>query len=35
MHGITKVVPLTIKYNGVFADAKPNHPARQGNRISK
>jgi len=28
MHGITKVVPLTFKYNGVFADANPNHPAR-------
>src|SRR5271170_2841733 len=28
MHGITKVVPLTFKYNGVFADAKPNQPAR-------
>jgi polyisoprenoid-binding protein YceI len=28
MHGITKVVPLTFKYNGVFADANPNQPAR-------
>jgi polyisoprenoid-binding protein YceI len=28
MHGITKVVPLTFKYNGVFADTKPNQPAR-------
>jgi polyisoprenoid-binding protein YceI len=28
MHGITKVVPLTFKYSGVFADAKPNQPAR-------
>jgi polyisoprenoid-binding protein YceI len=28
MHGVTKVVPLTFKYNGVFADAKPNQPAR-------
>ena len=28
MHGITKVVPLTFKYNGVFADTNPNHPAR-------
>ena len=28
MHGVTKVVPLTFKYNGVFADAKPNQPVR-------
>jgi polyisoprenoid-binding protein YceI len=28
MHGITKVVPLTFKYNGIFADTKPNQPAR-------
>ena len=30
MHGVTKVVPLTFKYNGVFADAKPNQ--RRGSR---
>jgi polyisoprenoid-binding protein YceI len=28
MHGVTKVVPLTFKYNGVFSDAEPNQPAR-------
>jgi polyisoprenoid-binding protein YceI len=28
MHGVTKVVPLTFKYNGAFADTKPNQPAR-------
>lgn len=28
MHGVTKVVPLTFKYSGVFADTKPNQPAR-------
>jgi polyisoprenoid-binding protein YceI len=28
MHGITKVVPLTFKYNGVFADKDPTHPRR-------
>jgi len=28
LHGITKVVPLTFKYNGVFANANPNQPAR-------
>ena len=28
MHGVTKVVPLTFKYNGVFADTAPNQPAR-------
>src|SRR5271154_3621581 len=28
MHGVTKVVPLTFKYNGVFADTAPNRPAR-------
>ena len=28
MHGVTKVVPLTFKYNGVFADTNPNQPAR-------
>jgi polyisoprenoid-binding protein YceI len=28
MHGVTKVVPLTFKYSGAFADTKPNQPAR-------
>jgi polyisoprenoid-binding protein YceI len=28
MHGVTKVVPLTFKYSGVFADTRPNQPAR-------
>ncbi len=28
MHGVTKVVPLTFKYSGVFADTEPNQPAR-------
>src|SRR5271156_6332761 len=28
MHGVNKVVPLTFKYNGVFADTKPSQPAR-------
>jgi hypothetical protein len=26
---ITEVVPLTFKYSGVFADTKPNQPARE------
>jgi polyisoprenoid-binding protein YceI len=28
MHGVTKVVPLTFKYSGVFSDPEPNQPAR-------
>jgi polyisoprenoid-binding protein YceI len=28
MHGVTKVVPLTFKYSGIFSDTKPNQPAR-------
>jgi polyisoprenoid-binding protein YceI len=28
MHGVTKVVPLTFNFNGVFSDAKPGTPAR-------
>ncbi len=28
MHGVTKVVPLTFTFNGVFPDAKPGSPAR-------
>jgi polyisoprenoid-binding protein YceI len=28
MHGVTKVVPLTFKYSGAFADTKPNEPTR-------
>lgn len=28
MHGVTKPVPLTFNFNGVFSDAKPGTPAR-------
>jgi polyisoprenoid-binding protein YceI len=28
MHGVTKVVPLTFKFNGIFAGGKPGQPAR-------
>jgi polyisoprenoid-binding protein YceI len=28
MHGVTKVVPLTFKFSGLFAGAKPGQPAR-------
>jgi polyisoprenoid-binding protein YceI len=28
LHGVTKVVPLTFTYNGVFPDGKPGRPAR-------
>jgi polyisoprenoid-binding protein YceI len=28
IHGVTKVVPLTFKFNGTFSDTKPNEPAR-------
>ena len=28
MHGVTKIVPLTFKYNGAFADTGPKQPAR-------
>jgi polyisoprenoid-binding protein YceI len=28
MHGVTKVVPLTFKFNGTFSDTEPNEPAR-------
>jgi polyisoprenoid-binding protein YceI len=28
MHGVTKVVPLTLKFNGIFAGGKPGEPAR-------
>jgi polyisoprenoid-binding protein YceI len=28
MHGVTKVVPLTFKFNGLFASSKPEQPAR-------
>ena len=28
IHGITKAVPLTFKFNGAFSDTKPNEPVR-------
>ena|SRR5271156_1470870 len=28
MHGVTKVVPLTFRFNGAFSDTPPNQPAR-------
>ena len=28
MHGVSKIVPLTIKFNGTFSDTEPNKPAR-------
>ncbi|MBV8200784.1 MAG: YceI family protein [Acidobacteria bacterium] len=28
IHGVTKTVPLTFKFNGTFSDTKPNKPAR-------
>jgi polyisoprenoid-binding protein YceI len=28
MHGVTRVVPLTFNFNGVFSDTKPGEPAR-------
>ena len=28
LHGVTKVVPLTFTFNGVFPDTKPGKPAR-------
>jgi len=28
MHGVTKMVPLTFKFNGTFSDTEPNEPAR-------
>ncbi len=28
MHGVTKVVPLTFKFNGIFSDTEPNEPVR-------
>jgi polyisoprenoid-binding protein YceI len=28
MHGVTKMVPLTFNFNGVFSDTKPGEPAR-------
>jgi len=28
MHGVTKAVPLTFKFNGIFAGGKPGEPAR-------
>lgn len=28
MHGVTKIVPLTFKFNGLFSSAKPEQPAR-------
>jgi len=28
MHGVTRVVPLTFKFNGAFSDREPNQPAR-------
>ena len=28
LHGVTKVVPLTFKFNGAFPDTKPGEPVR-------
>jgi polyisoprenoid-binding protein YceI len=28
MHGVTRMVPLTFNFNGVFSDTKPGRPAR-------
>jgi polyisoprenoid-binding protein YceI len=28
IHGVTKIVPLTFKFNGIFAGGKPGQPAR-------
>jgi polyisoprenoid-binding protein YceI len=28
MHGVTKVVPLTFNFNGIFSGAEPGRPAR-------
>jgi polyisoprenoid-binding protein YceI len=28
MHGVTKVLPLTFKFNGTFSDTEPNEPVR-------
>ena len=28
IHGVTKVVPLTFKFNGLFSSSKPDQPAR-------
>jgi len=28
MHGVTKVVPFTFKFNGLFSSSKPDQPAR-------
>ena len=28
MHGVTKIVPLTFKFNGTFSDTEPNEPTR-------
>jgi polyisoprenoid-binding protein YceI len=28
MHGVTKVVPLTFTFNGLFSSSKPDQPAR-------
>jgi len=28
LHGVTKMVPLTFKFNGTFSDTKPGKPAR-------
>jgi polyisoprenoid-binding protein YceI len=35
MHGVTKVVPLTFKYSGVFADTKPARVAFHGTAATK
>jgi polyisoprenoid-binding protein YceI len=28
IHGVTRIVPLTFKFNGIFAGGKPDQPAR-------
>jgi polyisoprenoid-binding protein YceI len=28
MHGVTKLVPLTFRFNGAFSDPEPGQPAR-------
>lgn len=28
IHGVTKIVPLTFRFNGTFSDTKPNEPKR-------
>ncbi len=34
IHGVTKVVPLTFAFNGLFPDTKPGEPARASFRAS-